>query len=161
MTTQTPTLVARGDGEHFHFLNNLYTAKLSGEHTNGQMTAMEFLAPRNFAPPLHRHDLEDELFYVIEGEIWFSCGDREGVYSDGAVVWLPRGLPHTFQVRSETARVLQISTPAQFERFVATLGRPAGEPVLPEPEEIDPGQVAEIGAQFSIEVLGPPPEPVA
>ena len=161
MTTQTPTLVAPGEGEHFHFLDNLFTAKLTGEHTNGQVTVMEFLAPKNFGPPLHRHDVEDELFYVIEGDIWFSCGEAESVYGEGAVVWLPRGRPHTFQVRSETARVLQVTTPAQFERFVATLGRPTDEPTLPEPEEIDPGHVAEICAQFDIEVLGPPPAPVA
>ena len=42
--------------------------------------------------------------------------------TDGAVVWLPRGLPQTFQVRSETARVFQVSTP----------------------EEIDPAHMAEV-----------------
>ncbi len=92
--------------------------------------------------------------------IWFSCGDFEAVHSTGAVVWLPRGLPHTFQVRSKTARVFQVSTPPQFERLVATLGRSTGQPMLPELEEIDPGHVAEVCRQFGIEVLGPPPEPV-
>lgn len=160
MTVQSPTLVARGDGDHFHFLNNLFTAKVSSEDSNGAMTVMEFLAPRNFAPPLHRHDVEDELFYIIDGDVWFCSGDVEGVYSTGSVAWLPRGRPHTFQVRSETATVLQVTTPAQFERFVATLGRRAEFPVLPDPEEIDPGHVADICAQFGIQVLGPPPEPL-
>lgn len=160
MTTQSPALIGRDEGDHFHFLGNLFTAKLNGEHTDGRMTVMEFLAPKDFGPPLHRHDVEDELFYVLDGEVWFSCGDAEAVHGEGAIVWLPRGRPHTFQVRSDTARVLQVTTPAQFERFVAALGRPAAEPVLPEPEEIDPGHVAEICAQFDIEVLGPPPEPV-
>ena len=32
--------------------------------------------------------------------------------------------------------------------------------MIPEPEEIDPGHVAEVCAQFGIQVLGPPPEPV-
>jgi len=160
VSMQSPTLVARGEGDHFHFLNTVYTAKVNSEQTDGAITAMEFLAPRNFAPPFHRHDAEDELFYLIDGEIWFSCGDFEAVHSTGAVVWLPRGLPHTFQVRSETARVFQVSTPARFERLVATLGRSTGQPMLPEPEEIDPGHVAEVCRQFGIEVLGPPPEPV-
>jgi hypothetical protein len=110
---------------------------------------------------LHCHDAEDELFYVLDGELWISCGDVEAVHGAGAVVWLPRGLPHTFQVRSETARVFQVSTPARFERFVATLGRPAQTPALPEPEEIDPARVAEVCREFGIEVLGPPPQPAA
>ena len=65
------------------------------------------------------------MFYILDGELWLSCGDVEAVQGDGAVVWLPRGLPHTFQVRSETARVLCVSTRSGFERFVATLGRRA------------------------------------
>jgi mannose-6-phosphate isomerase-like protein (cupin superfamily) len=161
MSVQSPVLVARDEGEHFHFLDTVYTAKINGEQSLGALTAMEFLAPRNFAPPVHRHDVEDELFYVIEGELWISCGDVEAVHGAGAVIWLPRGVPHTFQVRSETARVLQISTPAQFERFVATLGQRTANPVLPEPPEIDPARLVEVCHRFSIEVLGPPPGPVA
>jgi len=160
MTVQSPVLVARDDGEHFHFLNNLFTAKVTSEQSNGVMSVMEFVGPHGFGPPLHRHDIEDELFYIVDGEVWFSCGDAEGVYETGATVWLPRGRPHTFQIRSDTARVLQVTTPAQFERFVAALGRPADEPVLPEPEEIDGAHVAADCAEFSIEVLGPPPAPL-
>lgn len=159
MTLQSPILVAADDGRHFHFLNNLFTAKLDGEHTAGLLTAMEFLGARDFGPPLHRHMVEDELFYIIDGEIWFRCGDTEAVHTTGALAWLPRERPHQFQIRSETARVLQITSPAQFERFVAVLGRPADAPVLPEPEEIDPARVAQVCAEFDIEVLGPPPLP--
>ncbi|MGB3592984.1 MAG: quercetin 2,3-dioxygenase [Ornithinimicrobium sp.] len=159
MTLQSPTLVAHDEGEHFHFLNNLFTAKLTGEHTDGQMSVMEFLGPRNFGPPLHSHDIEDEMFYIVAGEVWFQCGDAEAVHGPGALAWLPRRRPHTFQIRSDTARVLQVTTPAQFERFVATLGAPTDEPTLPEPEEIDAAHVADVCAQFNIQVLGPPPAP--
>lgn len=34
---------------------------------------MEFLAPRNFGPPLHLHEAEDELFYILDGELWLSA----------------------------------------------------------------------------------------
>lgn len=153
-------MIARDEGRHFHFLDTLYTAKINSEQTNGQFTAMEFVAPKNFGPPLHRHGAEDELFYLVDGEMWFSCGDVEAVHETGAVVWLPRGLPHTFQVRSETARVFQVSTPGGFETFVAALGRSTAAPVLPEPEAIDPGYVAQMCGQFGIEVLGPPPAPL-
>jgi quercetin dioxygenase-like cupin family protein len=155
-----PVMVARDEGERFHFLNTLHTAKVTGEQSNGTLTAVEFLAPKNFGPPLHLHDAEDELFYILDGELWLSCGDVEAVQGEGAVVWLPRGLPHTFAVRSETARVLCVTTPSGFERFVATLGEPTQSRTLPEPEEIDPGHVAEVCAQFDIQVLGPPPTPI-
>ncbi len=160
MTSQSPALVVRGEGKHFHFLDTLYTAKVNSEQTNGVLTAMEFQAPRNFGPPIHRHDAEDELFYLIDGEMWFCCGEAEAVHTTGAVVWMPRGVPHTFQVRSETARVFQVSTPGGFEQLVTALGRPTEEPVLPNPEPVDPGHVAEVCRQFGIEVLGPPPAPM-
>jgi mannose-6-phosphate isomerase-like protein (cupin superfamily) len=160
MSAQSPVLVARDDGEHFHFLDTLYTAKVTSEQSLGALTAMEFLAPRNFAPPVHRHRVEDELFYVLDGELWVSCGDVEAVHGAGAVVWLPRGVTHCFQVRSETARIFQVSTPGQFERFVAALGVPTPDPVLPEPAEVDPARLVEVCGEFGIEVLGPPPAAV-
>src|SRR5262245_29643913 len=133
--TMSPVLVARDEGDRFHFLDTLHTAKLTGEQTNGTLTAVEFFAPRNFGPPLHRHEEEDEMFYILDGELWLSCGDAEAVQGEGAVVWLPRGLPHTFQVRSETARVLVVSTPSGFDRFVAALGERTESRSLPEPKD--------------------------
>ena len=56
--------------------------------------------------------------------------------------------------------MLTVSTPSGFERFVATLGEPTESRDLPEPEEIDPAHVAEVCAQFDIQVLGPPPAPL-
>lgn len=160
MTLQTPHLVERDDGDHYHFLNHLMTTKVSAEQTNGAMTAMEFIGTKGFGPPLHQHDLEDEMFYVVEGEVWFASGEIEGAHRDGATVWLPRGRPHQFQILSDRARVFQVTVPGQFDRFVAALGRPSDTPTLPEPEEIDPEHVAAICAQFDIQVLGPPPPPL-
>ena len=38
MTSQSPALVVRGKGMHFHFLDTLYTAKVNSEQTNGILT---------------------------------------------------------------------------------------------------------------------------
>ena len=160
MTLQTPHLVPREGGDHYHFLNHLMTTKVSADQTDGALTAMEFVGPRGFGPPLHRHDIEDELFYLVEGEVWFGCGDAEAVHTAGATIWLPRGHAHTFQIRSDQARVFQITTPGQFDRFVAALGEPIASVELPDPTEIDPEQVARIAAEHDIEILGPPPDPL-
>ncbi|MEM9655986.1 MAG: cupin domain-containing protein [Actinomycetota bacterium] len=160
MTLQTPQLVPRDAGSHYHFLNHLMTTKVSADDSGGALTAMEFVGPKGFGPPLHRHDVEDELFYVVEGEVWFGCGDADGVHQAGATIWLPRGHAHTFQIRSDEARVFQVTTPGQFDRFVAALGDPLTSTELPEPGEIDPEQVARIAAEHDIQILGPPPEPL-
>jgi hypothetical protein len=41
------------------------------------------------------------------------------------------GVPHTFRVDSDTARVLLLSTPAGIERFVRGASTPAQAPTLP------------------------------
>ncbi len=161
MTLQTPLLVGRHEGDHYHFLNHLMTTKVSSSDSDGALTAMEFVGPKGFGPPLHRHDVEDELFYVVEGEVWFGCGEAEAAHREGSTVWLPRGLAHTLQILSDEARIFQVTLPGQFERFVAALGSPIPNTTLPEPIEIDPEQVAQIAAKHDIQILGPPPNPIA
>ena len=55
----------------------------------------------------------------------------------GAAAVVPRGVPHTFRVDSETARVLLLSTPAGIERFVRDASVPAAAPTLPPPTRRD------------------------
>ena len=160
-TTQ-PYVLQRGEGVHLHFLGTLATHKLTaGERSS--MTAVEFDQPRGFGPPLHCHDDEDELIVVLDGEISFRSGDVEAIGRAGSVVHLPHGVPHTFQVVSETARMLTISSsadsPPRFDRFVGALGTPTDDAVIPKPGEVDPHEVASVGAAFGIETLGPPPAP--
>lgn len=48
----------------------------------------------------------------------------------------------------------------RFDRMVDTLGEPTPAATLPDPVEIDPGQVAAACGANGIEVLGPPPPPL-
>lgn len=125
---------------------------------------VEFLAPRGFGPPVHRHNDEDELFVVLEGEIVLRTGSIEKACGTGGVALLPRGVPHGFQVLSEEARILNVtgssSGPPRFDAMVTALGTPAPEPSMPSPQPIDPGEVAEVCAAHGIDILGPPPPPL-
>ncbi len=160
MTLQTPLILGPGEGEHWHFLNTLQSIQVDGRCSDGSMTALIFEGPRGFGPPLHSHDIEDELFHVLDGELRFTTGDVEEVVGAGGTVFLPKQRPHQFQVLSATARVFQVTTPAQFDDFVRTLGTRAEQAVIPVPADIDGGRVAEVCAQFQIQVLGPPPPPL-
>ena len=156
--------VPAGEGDHYHFLNHLATVKVAAGESDSGMSAVEFTAPRGFGPPLHVHNEEDELLYVIDGRIRLDVGD-EPVYAEtGTMVSLPHGIPHIFQVESETARFLTVTSGRQsapsFDRFVSALGASTDLATLPFPTEIDPGHVAQVCAQHGIEVLGPPPAPL-
>ncbi len=163
-TPTEPYVLNRDEGTHGHFLNHLATRK-TATSADGAMSIVDFVAPRGFGPPLHRHLDEDEVILVQEGEVVFRWGGNEMIATGGGMAYLPHGVPHSFQVLSDEARLFTVTAAAggrpRFGEFVAALSEPVAEAALPEPGEIDPGRVAETGARHGIEILGPPPEPLA
>src|SRR5947209_4255809 len=104
-STQPKVLTAEpGHGRALWHLGALITFKALSDETAGQYWALEGLADRMMAVPLHVHSREDEIWYVLEGEIAFTIGDRTVIAGPGSFASIPRGVPHTFQVRSQTAR---------------------------------------------------------
>jgi quercetin dioxygenase-like cupin family protein len=158
--------VPAGEGDHHFFLNHLATVKVAAGGSESGLVLVEFLAPLGFGPPLHAHNEEDELMYVLEGEIRVDLGDGDATtVSAGGAVTLPHGTPHTWQVVTETARFLTINAGRRqgpsFDQFVAALGTPTDPNAMPDPIEIDPAHVAGVCAAHGIDVLGPPPPPIA
>lgn len=159
----TGTVLAADDGEHYDFLNNLATVKVAAG-TDRAMSVVEFRAPHSFGPPQHSHDLEDELFIVLEGSLAMLTGGDRIVAGPGACAYLPRAVPHTFQVISDSARFIAVTSSMEgaprFDQFVAALGTPTQRLTIPEPQYIDPARVAEAGMALGIQIVGPPPTPI-
>ena len=164
-------VTAPGSGIHLHFLNHLASVKVAA---NGErsMSVVQFEAGRGFGAPLHRHEHEDELFVVIDGELRFFLGsERPGGDEDviegpaGSIAYLAAARPHTFQVVSDTATILNVTASRthvpRFDEMVTALGVPTDPTALPAPVAIDPGEVAEVCAAHGITILGPPPGPLA
>jgi quercetin dioxygenase-like cupin family protein len=152
-----PSYSGPGEGEHLWFLGTLATIKVAGEATDGRFSLIEFLFPRYASPPLHTHP-QDESYFVLEGNLTVTAGERRFELDPGAAAVVPMRVAHTFRVDSESARVLVLSTPAGIEAFVrdgsvpanATTLPPAGTP-QPTPEEIE--RIFEAHGQIN---LGPP-----
>jgi mannose-6-phosphate isomerase-like protein (cupin superfamily) len=156
--TEGPYVLQAHEGEAIWFSGNLVTIKAAGPQTRGRLTVAEFLNPAGFAPPLHRHLIEDEMFHVLSGTAEFRCDGKSLLAGRGDFVFLPIGLPHTFLVGpDEPLHLLQITTPSGFEEFAAAAGEPALERRLPDPAPIDPGAMGHAAEQHGIEILGPPP----
>ena len=70
------------------------------------------------APP-HTHTLEDEVYYVLNGEMAFLLGDYVETAQKGSTVILPRGVAHaTWNESGESAKALTIvSQHSKFEGF--------------------------------------------
>ena len=157
-TPARPYVHGSDEGEPLCFLGNLLTVKASGAETRGRVTVVESVNPAGFAPPLHRHRDEDEMFHVLSSNAEFRSGGDVLTAGPGDFVLLPAGLPHTFLVGSDgPLRTLQITTPAGFGEFPAAVGEPARERRLPEPAPVDPAALGHAAARHGIELLGPPP----
>ena len=85
------------------------------------------MPPRPHSGPLHRHSREDEYSYVLEGRMGAQLGD-EVVYAEaGDFVFKPRDEWHTFwNAGDEPCRILEVISPAGFERFFRELSDMGG-----------------------------------
>lgn len=118
---------------------------VGGEDSGGGFALVEHrLRPRTLAAPLHRHTLEDEYSFVLEGRVGALLGEEEVFGEVGDLIFKPRGQWHTFWNAGDVpARILEIISPGGFEeafRELAALG-----------DELDPTAIAAIAARYGVE----------
>ena len=162
--TQTETQVRLADVE--------MAFKVRSEQTPGAVAVQEWeLGPRRLGAPPHRHEHEDEIFHVLEGEVSVMQDDEVTSAGPGSYVVLPRGHFHTFWNAGDVpARMLVIIAPGQLEHYfeeasrlvqpgappdMAQLGRLAREYGL----TIQFERMPELMAQYGLESDVPPPAP--
>ena len=105
------------------------------------------LSPRALAAPVHRHTREDEYSYVLEGRLGALLGDDVVEAGPGDLVYKPRNQWHTFwNAGDEPCRILEIISPAGFERFFRELSDLGG--VIEAGEDA----VAELSARYGLEM---------
>ncbi|MGA0557249.1 cupin domain-containing protein [Larkinella sp. VNQ87] len=129
ITTHTKTAVQAGDVRNHH--GHLMTFRVTNEQTNGTFALIDIILRRGCEPPKHLHEREDELFFIQEGVMRFTIGERIIDAKAGDTVFLPRMIPHAFEVVTPTAKALLYLTPGQFEGFFYELSEEAPEGVLP------------------------------
>lgn len=150
-----------GEGEALWFNGGLGVLKATAELTNGRFAAMELLAPKGFAAPLHIHRDEDEIFLVLSGEVRVQHGETVSEAVAGSLVYGPRDVPHSFHVDSAEARLLLLFAPAGVEGFFRKGGKSARALGLPPADEqfLDRQALMEIAGSFHQEFVGPPLPP--
>jgi len=157
-----PIILQQGQGRALWHFGALMNFKALTVETNGQYWAVEGLADKNMAVPLHSHTREDEVWFVIEGEIAFVLGDETIVGGAGTFVYIPRNTPHTFYIKSKTARWFGFGLGGNLDQWFFETGEPARSMTLPPPPPGSPTEAAIEGINTSLkaygtDTLGPPP----
>ncbi len=96
---------------------------VDGDRSGGGFSLVEHpMPPRALAAPLHRHSREDEYSVVLEGRVGALLADDVVYGGPGDLIFKPRGEWHTFwNAGEEPARLLEIISPAGFERYFEEL----------------------------------------
>jgi len=100
------------------------------------------LPPHTLAAPLHRHSREDEISYVLEGEMTVLADDELTTVPAEESIVKGREVWHTFwNAGDEPLRFLEIIAPGEFSEFFEEISHiypfdPADEEALARFEEI-------------------------
>ena len=121
---------------------------VDGETADQRFSLVEHpMSARALAAPLHRHNREDEYSYVIQGRMGALLGDEVLEAGAGDLVLKPRGEWHTFwNAGDEPCRILEIISPAGFERFFAELVDLGGV------AQADPQVLGELCSRYELEM---------
>jgi quercetin dioxygenase-like cupin family protein len=129
---------------------NILDVKVSGSDTDGAMAIFEQTSlTQGKGTPLHIHNSQDEVFYIVEGSYYFRVGEEKFNLTKGDSIFLPRNVAHAWTQVSETGKMTVVVQPAgKLEDFFVTMAALDHEPSQKEIEIIF--------ADNDMQVVGPP-----
>ena len=99
------------------------TYKVLSKSVGGSAAIVEHtLEPRSLGAPMHKHTYEDEISYVVEGELSAIQNGEVQTAGPGQYIVKPRGVFHTFwNAGDKRIRFVEIITPGKFESYFAEM----------------------------------------
>ena len=145
-----PVILQPGEGERIAAGASTVIMKATAETTSGAFSISEATFPASMnGPPPHTHRYTTDTFYVLEGTLHMTVGDREIDASAGSYILVPPGVVHTFaNTSSEPVRFLNVNAPGGLENYLRDLAdamRSGTTPVTPD--------LAAIAAKYDFTVL--------
>jgi quercetin dioxygenase-like cupin family protein len=111
---------------------------VTGEDTK-HTSMFDWTLPAHFSTGLHVHRVQEETFYVLEGECDWQIGDQRVCATPGTYVFIPPGVAHNIGNASDKpARVIMTVSPPGHEKYfeelagVVASGSPPDAKVIPE-----------------------------
>ncbi|WP_435213015.1 cupin domain-containing protein [Streptomyces sp. bgisy034] len=129
----------------------MFAVKAGSEDTGGVFSLLEVVVGHDV--PLHIHHNDDEVVYMLEGEMEATFDGRVYAVKPGDFLLLPRGVPHAIHPTSDVPpRLLQVSSPGGFEHFIEDVAAGMGGGSL---NDFSPDAVQEITDKHGITFLPP------
>ena len=112
-----------GEGERIATGASTTVMKATAETTGGAFSMSEATFPAGMAgPPPHAHHSTTDTFYVLDGTLHVTIGERELDAPAGSYILVPPGVVHTFANTSAApVRFLNINAPGGWEHYLRDL----------------------------------------
>jgi quercetin dioxygenase-like cupin family protein len=125
----------------------LWTILATADQTGGSYSLMEELCSLNSGPPPHTHE-QDEVLYIIEGEVTLIAGSETMTAKAGSLAYIPAHCVHSFRVDADKTRLLNFYFPGGFEKVITEFGVPAKSRTLPPADVKGSGTPEQVKALF-------------
>ena len=148
-----PSIKHQPKSKRFYFDVGLGSVCLSGTDTGGAYCLLEVSLAPGMAVPRHTHTREDEVYFVLAGELEVIVGEKSFVLQPGDTLLAPRDVPHELRNSGNSENhFLLVFSPSGFEEFIMATAVPApDDAVAPtEPPAVAVRNVHELAASYGI-----------
>ena len=109
---------------------------VTGQDTK-HTSMFDWTVPAHFSTGLHVHRVQEETFFVLEGECDWQIGDRHVRATPGTYVFIPPGVPHNIgNVTDTPARMIMTVSPPGHEHYFEELAKMAAQGSPPDANAI-------------------------
>ena len=150
---RAPSIKHQPTSKRYYFDVGLGSVCLSGTDTGGAYCLLEVSLAPGMGVPRHTHTREDEVYFVLAGELEATVGERTIVLRPGDTLLAPRDIPHQLLNSGDTTNhFLLVFSPSGFEEFMMATAVPAPDnAVAPtEPPAVAVLNVHELAADYGI-----------
>ena len=110
-----------GEGKEVTLAGKPMTFLVTGDDTK-HTSMFDWTLPAGFSTGLHVHRVQEETFYVLEGECEWQVGDQKVRARPGTYLFIPPGVPHNIANASDkTARMIMTVSPPGHEHYFEEL----------------------------------------
>src|SRR5215472_6934903 len=125
-TRKAPSIKHQPKAKRYYFDVGLGSVCLSGIDTGGAYCLLEMSLASGMGVPRHTPTREDEVYFVLTGELEVIVGEKSFVLRPGDSLLAPRDIPHELRNSGNTTNhYLLVFSPSGFEEFVMATAVPA------------------------------------
>ncbi|MEA2946215.1 MAG: hypothetical protein QOI40_1545 [Alphaproteobacteria bacterium] len=125
-----------GEGREVTLAGKPLAFLVTGEDTK-HTSMFDWTLPAGFSTGLHVHRVQEETFYVLEGECEWQVDGRTVRATPGTYLFLPPGVPHDIRNASDKpARMIMTVSPPGHEHYFEELANLAASGSRPDAKVI-------------------------